>query len=77
MEKMTGQSFPSEHKGEFLAERGEIDLVRSGLAEMMYQGFTEVSAHARQSRDGSKTLRDAAYEIAIKRIAGAYQAIGL
>ncbi|AKS46336.1 glutamate dehydrogenase (NAD(P)+) [Octadecabacter temperatus] len=77
MEKMTGQSFPSEHKGEFLAERGEIDLVRSGLAEMMHQAFAEVSAHAHQSRDGAVTLRDAAYEIAIKRISGAYQAIGL
>ncbi len=77
MEQMTGQSFPSEHKGEFLAERGEIDLVRSGLAEMMHQAFGEVSAHAHQCREGSVTLRDAAYEIAIKRISGAYQAIGL
>lgn len=77
MEKMTGQSFPSEHKSEFLAERGEIDLVRSGLAEMMHQAFGEVSAHAHQSREGSVTLRDAAYELAIKRILGAYQAIGL
>ncbi|WP_245834318.1 hypothetical protein [Yoonia maricola] len=36
MEKMTGLSFPSEDKGVFFAERREIDLVRSGLEEMMH-----------------------------------------
>ncbi|WP_299592862.1 Glu/Leu/Phe/Val dehydrogenase [uncultured Tateyamaria sp.] len=77
MEKMTGQAFPPEDKNEFLAARGEIDLVRSGLAEMMHQAFSEVSALAHKNKGKAITLRDAAYQIAIKRIAGAYQAIGL
>jgi glutamate dehydrogenase (NAD(P)+) len=77
MEKMTGRSFPTEHEREFFAERGEIDLVRSGLAEMMHQAYSEVSVQAHQGLAEKTTLRDAAYQISIKRIAGAYQAIGL
>jgi len=42
---------------------------------MMHQAFEEVSNHSK--RDDNTTLRDAAFQIAIQKIAGAYKAIGL
>ncbi len=77
MEQMTGRPFPSKEKGAFLAECREIDLVRSGLEDMMLQAFREVSDYTHTASAGNLSLRDAAYQIAIKRIAGAYTAIGL
>ena len=75
IEQMTGKRMSTGDREAFFAERSEINLVRSGLAEMMHQAFIEVSNHSKL--EASTTLRDAAFQIAIQRIAGAYKAIGL
>lgn len=75
MEQMTGKSMSDEDRKVFFADRSEINLVRSGLEEMMHQAFANVSSRANGQTDLS--LRDAAYQIAVTRIAGAYRAIGL
>ena len=75
IEQMTGKRMSNADREEFFAERSEVNLVRSGLAEMMHQAFEEVSNHSK--RDDNTTLRDAAFQIAIQKIAGAYKAIGL
>lgn len=75
LERMTGKPLAEDDRSAFLSERNEINLVRSGLEEMMHRSFAEVSALAATS-DGF-SLRDAAYQIAIKRIAGAYRVIGI
>lgn len=78
LEKMTGKSFPTEDQAGFLRVRQEIDLVRSGLEEMIHQAFAEVSARANASTNEAPiTLREAAYQIAVARIGLAYSAMGL
>jgi glutamate dehydrogenase (NAD(P)+) len=76
IESITGRELSAEERRAFVRGRREIDLVRSGLEEMMQAAFEAVSGMAQQS-DGRMTLRDAAYALAIERIANAYRAIGL
>lgn len=75
LDRMTGKPIAEDDRSAFLSERSEINLVRSGLEEMMHRSFAEVSALAATSKGFS--LRDAAYQIAIKRIAGAYRVCGI
>jgi len=78
LENMTGKKFPIEDHSGFLSPRQEIDLVRSGLEEMIYQAFAEVSARANSgTANQSKSLREAAYQISIERVGLAYRAMGL
>jgi glutamate dehydrogenase (NAD(P)+) len=44
MEAMTGRSFPTEMRDEFLEGGGEIDLVRSGLEDIMTAAYDRMSA---------------------------------
>jgi glutamate dehydrogenase (NAD(P)+) len=76
LEAMTGMQFPTENARAFLSGAHEIDLVRSGLDEMMRGAYQEIS-NARQSDGEELDMRTAAYTIAIKRISNAYSAIGL
>ena len=76
LEAMTGMQFPSENARAFLSGAHEIDLVRSGLDEIMRGAYQEIS-NARQSDGEELDMRTAAYTIAIKRISNAYSAIGL
>jgi glutamate dehydrogenase (NAD(P)+) len=76
IESITGRELSADERKAFVRGRREIDLVRSGLEEMMQSAFEAVSCMARQS-SGRMTLRDAAYALAIERIANAYRAIGL
>lgn len=70
MGKMTGKTFPSEEQTAFFNVRHEIDLVRSGLEDMMTQAFTEISQKANsEAQDIRLTYREAAYQLAIGRIA--------
>lgn len=78
MEKMTGKAFPSEEQTAFFNVRQEIDLVRSGLEDMMVQAFAEISQKANsEAQDVRLTYREAAYQLAIGRIASAYTAMNL
>lgn len=77
LEKMTGKTFPKEHETEFFHGRREIDLVRSGLDDMMRSTYAELSGLWNKSEGGTQDLRSAAYTVAINRVAEAYRAMGL
>ncbi|MBU1211654.1 MAG: Glu/Leu/Phe/Val dehydrogenase [Alphaproteobacteria bacterium] len=76
LEKMTGAAFPRDIARSFVQGASEIDLVRSGLDDMMRTAYGQIRA----GWNGPGTmpdLRTAAYAIAIKRCADAYGAIGI
>jgi glutamate dehydrogenase (NAD(P)+) len=77
---MTGKSFPAGDNGEFINGRREIDLVRSGLEELMHQTFARIIAEREAMKEAGQTgatLRLAAFRIAVDRISKAYKAIGI
>ena len=76
IELMTGKSMPVKYKENFMKGIEEIDLVRSGLDDMMIDGFQEVKK-AFISNDKISDFRTAAYLVAIEKIAMAYDSIGL
>jgi glutamate dehydrogenase (NAD(P)+) len=76
IEQMTGKSMPIKYKENFLKGIEEIDLVRSGLDDMMIDGFQEVKK-AYISNNKINDFRTAAYLVAIEKIAMAYDSIGL
>ncbi|MCC2096038.1 MAG: Glu/Leu/Phe/Val dehydrogenase, partial [Hyphomicrobiales bacterium] len=76
IERMTGAPFPRDEAGEFLAGAQEIDLVRSGLDDMMRSAYAEITSVMAANRD-IPDMRKAAYAIAIRRTAEAYAAIGI
>jgi glutamate dehydrogenase (NAD(P)+) len=76
LETMTGAIFPLETASTFLQGAREIDLVRSGLDDIMRSAYGQI----RTTWNGSTEipdLRTAAYAIAIRRCADAYGAIGI
>ena len=76
IEQMTGKSMPQKYKDNFLKGIEEIDLVRSGLDDMMIDGFQEVKkAYIKNNK--ITDFRTAAYLVAIEKIALAYDSIGL
>ncbi|MEJ2034690.1 MAG: Glu/Leu/Phe/Val dehydrogenase [Maritimibacter sp.] len=77
LEKMTGQSFPAESEAAYVHGASEIELVRSGLEDMMHATYRELSHRWNDPANPAQDLRRAAYALAIDRIAGAYGAIGL
>lgn len=77
LEMMTGRAFPKETEAEFFQGRREIDLVRSGLEDMMRSTYAELSRRWNDPHDPAKDLRSAAYTVSINRIADAYRAIGI
>jgi glutamate dehydrogenase (NAD(P)+) len=76
LEAMTGRPFPEEVRSEFLEGGNEIDLVRSGLDDVMRGAYDKMSKVLR-TRPDIKDFRTAAYFIALNKIADAYQAIGI
>ena len=75
LETMTGKDMPEKFKEQFIEGANEIDLVRSGLDDMMREAYQKV----RQSMIENKihNLRTAAYKVALDRIAISYDTIGL
>ncbi|MFS8114963.1 Glu/Leu/Phe/Val dehydrogenase [Rhizobium jaguaris] len=76
LESMTGKEFPEDMREEFLEGGQEIDLVRSGLDDVMrgaYHRMASVLSELPEIRD----FRTAAYYIALKGIGDAYKAIGI
>ncbi len=76
LETMTGASFPLETASSFLEGAKEIDLVRSGLDDIMRSAYGQISA-VWNGTSGIPDLRTAAYSLAISRCADAYRAIGI
>jgi len=54
----------------------EMDLVRSGLEEKMRTTYAQMS-HLWNNAEGIDDLRSAAYVLALARIKGIYEAIGI
>ena len=75
IESMTGKEMPEKFKEQFIEGANEIDLVRSGLDDMMREAYQKV----RQSMNENDipNLRTAAYKVALDRIAISYDSIGL
>ena len=75
IETMSGKEMPDKFKEQFIEGANEIDLVRSGLDDMMREAYQKV----RQSmiENDIPNLRTAAYKVALDRIATSYDSIGL
>ncbi|MGB1089050.1 MAG: glutamate dehydrogenase, partial [Alphaproteobacteria bacterium] len=76
VEMMTGKPFPDELKDTALRAATELDLVRSGLDDIMRDGYAAIS-ECWNSRDDIPDLRIAAMVIAIQRIADSYRSLGI
>ena len=76
IESMTGASMPEKYKTTFLEGTNEIDLIRSGLDDMMIDGFQEVKKEFKKN-EKIPDFRTAAYKVAIEKIAMSYDSIGL
>ena len=76
LEQMTGQEFPKHHREVFLNGGAEIDLVRSGLEDVMNSAWERVS-ECRATYPSINDYRTAAYVSSIGQIASAYEAIGI
>jgi glutamate dehydrogenase (NAD(P)+) len=76
IESMTGTSMPAKYKNNFLEGTNEIDLIRSGLDDMMIDGFQEVKKEF-LGNEKIPDFRTAAYKVAIEKIAMSYDSIGL
>lgn len=76
LEKMTGSPFPADMARSFVQGANEIDLVRSGLDDMMRTAFKEIRL-GWKAGEGLPDLRTAAFAIAIGKCSDAYGAIGI
>ena len=75
IETMTGKQMPDKFKEQFIEGANEIDLVRSGLDDMMREAYQKV--RLAKIAHSIPDLRTAAYKTALDRIAISYDSIGL
>ncbi|KUJ73189.1 glutamate dehydrogenase [Ruegeria marisrubri] len=75
LEEIAGRPLGESHRAKIARETGEIDMVRSGLEEIMIRAFDDIME--RKKTLNGVTLRTAAYVVTIARIAEYYRAIGL
>lgn len=76
IERMTRGKFTPDRLTEFVQGSREIDLVRSGLEDMMRGAFERMIA-LRSANRAIPDFRTAAYILAIQNVVGAYEAIGI
>ena len=76
IESMTGKTMPAKYKTNFHDGIEEIDLIRSGLDDMMIDGFQSVKKEFFET-DKIPDFRTAAFKTAIEKIALSYDFIGL
>ena len=67
---------PKKYKANFINGIEEIDLVRSGLDDMMIDGFQSVKNEFIEN-EKITDFRTAAFKVAIEKIALSYDFIGL
>lgn len=76
LERTTGRRVRRTTRQLFVQGVAEADLVRSGLEDTMAQGYQEIrSVYRRRSK--VKSLRTAAYVVAIEKIALCYRELGI
>lgn len=76
LERMTGKEFPADIRDEFLEGGAEIDLVRSGLEDVMRSTWERIS-NLIEDQPELADYRTAAYVASIRQIAESYEAIGI
>ena len=76
IEVMTGKSMPKKYKANFMDGIEEIDLIRSGLDDMMIDGFQSIKKEFLET-EKMPDFRTAAFKVAIDKIALSYDFIGL
>ena len=76
IEEMTGSKFPEQHLDKIIQGPTELDLVRSGLDDVMREGYQVISAKW-HSDTRIPDLRTAAMMIAIERIRDSYESLGI
>lgn len=76
LERMTGQNFPEDMRDEFLDGGSELQLVESGLDDVMRSAYERMRS-IMFSRHDIHDFRTASYVLAISHIADAYGEIGI
>jgi glutamate dehydrogenase (NAD(P)+) len=76
LERMTGKEFPADIRDDFLEGGAEIDLVRSGLEDVMRSTWARIG-DLMEKQPELGDYRTAAYVASIRQIAEAYEAIGI
>lgn len=76
IEEMVGSKFPQKHLEKIIEGPTELDLVRSGLDDVMREGYQVISAKW-HSDDRIPDLRTAAMMIALERIQDSYNSLGI
>ena len=76
IESLTGKSFPEELARRAVDGGTDIDLVRSGLEDTMRNSYRVIS-EVWDREDAAPDLRTAALMVAVRRIAQAYQSLGI
>lgn len=76
IEEMVGKKFPQGHLEKIIEGPTELDLVRSGLDDVMREGYQVISKKWRSDKR-IPDLRTAAMMIAIERIRDSYDSLGI
>lgn len=76
LERMTGKAFPEEMRDGLVEDGSEIELVRSGLEDMMRTTWSRISDILQQKPELAD-YRTAAYVASIGEVAAAYEVIGI
>lgn len=76
LQKMTGQELPEDLSASLAVGESEINLVRSGLEDMMRNAYARMSDRLVNQPD-LNSFRTAAYACALDEIASAYEAVGI
>ena len=76
IEEMTGKQFPQDTLKDIMDGPTEIDLVRSGLDDVMREGYQVISERW-HSDERIPDLRTAAMMISLERIASSYDSLGI
>jgi len=76
IEEMLGRKFPAQHLAKITKGPTELDFVRSGLEDVMREGYQAISDKW-HSDTKIKDLRTAAMMIAIERIRDSYDSLGI
>jgi glutamate dehydrogenase (NAD(P)+) len=75
-ERLTGKSFPKAERELLVRGAEEIDLVRSGLEEVMVRAYQEIR-EIWLRRNAVTDLRQASFVLAIEKVAKAYLELGI
>ena len=76
IEEMVGAKFPQKHLEKIIEGPTELDLVRSGLDDVMREGYQVISTKW-HSDERIPDLRTAAMMIALERIQDSYNSLGI